>query len=65
MSNGIQTPSELQTTNPIGESPETDGRSSERVTTSDLLGLGMGELNLEDGDRCTNGKPGERVDLMD
>jgi hypothetical protein len=71
MSSGINTPYESQAADQPA-SPETksrtDGLSDEKDTTntSDLLGLGLRELNLNSGDRGNvNGKPGERVDLMD
>ena len=52
----LEMSSGIQTTN-----PQTNQEIKEDDTT-DLLRLGMEELNVEDG---RNGKPSEQVDLMD
>ena len=62
MSSGMQTPENPPT------SPEAKSRkekTSENKQSTDLLGLGMGNLNLEERDHRNEKKPGERVDLMD
>lgn len=66
MSSGIQTPSEPQAKSPlINPTTKEESEEKRKENTSDLLGLGIGELNLEDESR-QNGKPGEQVvDLMD
>ena len=62
MSSGIQTPANRPTT---PDSKLRKEKSSENKESTDLLGLGMVNLNLEERDQGNEKKPGDRVDLMD
>lgn len=62
MSSGIQTPADPPTS-PKSESRK--GKTNENKEPTDLLGLGMGNLNLEERDNPNEKRPGEQADLMD
>ena len=62
MSSGIQTPADRPTSPELKSRKET---TSENKQSTDLLGLGMESLNLEERDYRHENKPSERVNLMD
>lgn len=62
MSSGIQTPASP----PLSpKSKFHEEKTNGNQESTDLLGLGMGNLNLEERDHRNEKKPGKRVDLMD